>query len=102
MQHTRPVSTLLALPFLFFLFTAPASAGQEKSCLELLKGRCLRCHYETRICRKLEKKASTRAWNGTIGAMIRHGAQVSKQEKKQLASCLGGRDREVQEFCNVD
>ncbi len=80
--------------------TAPASGGG--SCVELLKSRCLQCHYETRICRKLKNKAGKRAWKGTIGAMIRHGAEVSKEEKGRLATCLADQDREIAEFCARD
>ncbi|HEB48991.1 MAG TPA: hypothetical protein ENI89_00115 [Desulfobulbus sp.] len=97
MKRTSLLTAFFALPLFLLLLPAPAP-GQE-SCVELLKAKCLRCHYETRICRKLEQKASARAWNGTIGAMIRHGANVSKEERKQLASCLAGREKEVLEFC---
>lgn len=100
-RPTHIPAMLPALPLFLLLLAAPASAGQ-KSCVELLKSRCLECHYETRICSKLKRRASTRAWNGTIGAMIRHGAKVNKEERKQLASCLGGGDKEVLKFCKQD
>ncbi len=99
---------LLALPVCLVLASGPAPAsGQEsasppESCVQLLKSRCLSCHYESRICRKLKNKAGRRAWNGTIGAMIRHGAQVNKEERKRLAACLAAGDREVLEFCGQD
>ncbi len=100
-QYPPQPTTLLALSLFILLFAAPASAGQE-SCVELLKSKCLHCHYETRICSKLKRKAGKRAWNGTIGSMIRHGAEVNKDERKQLANCLGDRDTEILEFCGLD
>ena len=86
------LATVLLLP-------GAGQASSGESCVELLKSRCLSCHYETRICRKLKNKAGKRAWKGTIAAMIRHGAEVSKEEKERLATCLADRDREIVEFC---
>jgi len=79
---------------------ASASAAERApNCAELLKGKCLLCHHETRICRKVKQDKGKGAWKRTIKSMIRHGAAVNKNEQGQLINCLSKPDIEIKKLC---
>ena len=89
---------------ILFLFLPPSGALAETatSCKSLMESRCLACHFETRICRKIGKNKGSRSWKRTIKSMIRHGAELSGKEQKTLIGCFVDRDREILSFCGMD
>ncbi len=100
------VTFLLAAVFIGGLFsfspTSPALAEAAASCKSLMENKCLDCHFETRICRKIKKNKGTRSWKRTIKSMIRHGADVNSDEQKALISCFVDKDKAILSFCGVD
>ena len=98
----------LRLPLLFLIAFSPvqllvtphsSAAETAPNCAELVKSKCLACHHETRICRKVKQDKGKNAWERTITSMIRHGATVNKDEQKQLIICLSTPDKEIQKLC---
>ncbi len=95
------VPTILAVTaFLMFIFTQPLWA--EESCEPLVTNKCLSCHFETRICQKMEKKKGKSSWKRTIKSMIRHGTKLSKSEQKTLIQCFTSPDPAVLSLCKLD
>jgi len=86
----------------FFSPTSPVLAEAVTSCKALMENRCLDCHFETRICRKITKNKGTRSWKRTIKSMIRHGAEVNDEEQKTLISCFVNKDKAILSFCGMD
>ncbi len=86
----------------YFSPTSPALAEAATSCKSLMENKCLDCHFETRICRKITKNKGTRSWKRTIKSMIRHGAEVNGDEQKALISCFVDKDKEILSFCGMD
>ncbi len=72
------------------------------NCGELVKNKCIKCHYETRICQKVKKGRGKGSWKNTIKSMLRHGAVLSKAEQKDLVVCLSTADGKVLELCGMD
>jgi hypothetical protein len=96
------------LPLLFLIVfclvqlpTAPrvSAAEMAPNCAELVKGTCLACHHETRICRKVKQSKGKGSWKRTIKSMIRHGAAVDKDLREGLITCLSTPDKEIQKLC---
>jgi len=85
-----------------FLPASPAIAEATASCKSLMENKCLACHFETRICRKIKKNKGTRSWKRTIKSMIRHGAEVHGDEQKTLISCFVDMDKDILSFCGMD
>jgi len=96
-------SLFLMLPILLlhFFIVLPSTAASASVCAELVKSKCLSCHLETRICQKVKKRKGKSSWKSTIKSMVRHGADLSKPEQKQIANCLRKPDSEVLEFCGM-
>ncbi len=88
----------LMISIFLLAFTATISFSDENSCEQLISTKCTACHYNTRICVRLTKK-SKRAWKRTVKNMIRHGADVSKDELKKVVVCLNEPSPEVTAWC---
>jgi len=81
----------------------------DEGCGELLKNRCQKCHYLTRVCQKLEKDRQKKffggvfagSWSRTIKNMIRHGAKLTADEQEKLTQCLDKASPEVLETCGI-
>ncbi len=86
----------------FFSPTSPSFAQAATSCKSLMESRCLACHLETRICRKISKNKGTRSWKRTIKSMIRHGAELPGKERKTIIGCFVNKDKEILSFCGMD
>ena len=96
-----PLIFLVTIFLLHFFLVPPSSAASVPSCAELVKNKCLSCHLETRICRKVENKKGKSAWKTTLKSMVRHGADLGKSEQKRLVTCLKKPHSEVLELCGM-
>jgi hypothetical protein len=96
-----PLIFLLTIFLLQFCLVPPSSAASVPACAELVKSKCLSCHLETRICRKVKKRRGKSSWKTTIKSMVRHGADLSKSEQKRLVTCLKKPRSEILEFCGL-
>ncbi len=93
---------LFWLPVILLAFLSEQRAdGAERDCLDLLKSKCLDCHYETRICYKVKKRKSSWSWKRTLKAMRVNGAELSDGEIRRLVSCLSRPDRKVLSYCGA-
>lgn len=94
-----------ALTLCFFQASSPqpatAAEAEPTQCDQIVKAKCLSCHSETRICYRVKKGKSTRAWKKTVKYMIRNGAQVNDAELEQLTNCLSTPDKGLREYCGV-
>ena len=86
---------IIVLPFGATQILANDTGSQ---CESLLRAKCTHCHYETRVCQKLGKK-SKRGWRATVRRMVKHGAELSKEEQKVLVECLSTRQKGAEAFC---
>jgi len=57
-----------------------------ESCHKVLNAKCVECHSTATSCAKIGQ--SEEWWLRTIDAMVKLGADVSKRERKVLATCL--------------
>ena len=80
--------------------TALVTAGE--TCSSLLAPRCEECHYETRVCQKVEKKRGKNSWKRSIKNMVRHGAKINRTEQKQLIECLSQPSSDVLDYCGLN
>lgn len=101
LKNCFPLIFLLTIFLLQFFLVPPSTAASVPACAELVKNKCLSCHLETRICRKVKKRKGKSSWKTTIKSMVRHGADLSKSEQKRLVTCLKKPHSEVQEFCGM-
>lgn len=94
-----------------FILLMGLSAGQlcfisasqaNDSCRDLAQKKCVTCHFETRICQKIQKNKGKVSWKRTIKSMIRHGAQLNAKEQKILITCFSGPDSSILSFCRMD
>ena len=103
MKKPNGLSLLFLIMFCLVLLLPAVSrtsaAETAPNCAELLKGKCLLCHHETRICRKIRQDKGKGSWKRTIKSMIRHGAAVNKKEQDQLVNCLSKPDIEIKKLC---
>ncbi len=82
-----------------FLTTGYAFISQAAgNCAYILNTKCTACHNLGRICRKLEKKNKPK-WLTTVKRMVRHGAPLSKDEVKELVTCLTEQNASVKDVC---
>lgn len=58
----------------------------SESCPEILNAKCIQCHSASTSCTKIGQ--SEEWWLRIVDAMVELGADVSKQERKVLATCL--------------
>ena len=90
------VCALLIGAFLLVQTMVPVRA---ETCGDLVRAKCIRCHFETRICNKLKKKKGKSSWKRTIKSMMRHGTELSRTQQKALITCLAGRDASLDALC---
>lgn len=95
--------TILPAAFLLQLYLVQLSFAvtEAPACGELVKNECTTCHFETRICQKVKKRKGKGSWKRTITSMVRHGADIGKEEQKRLLNCLSKPDSEVLELCGM-
>jgi len=86
---------------LMILTAGPSPALAEETCPELLTNRCEVCHYNTRVCGKVQKKKGKGSWKRTVKNMVRQGAKLNKEERKKLIDCLSTPTPEILEFCGI-
>jgi len=101
LNNSCPLIFLLTIFLLQFFIVAPSSVASVPTCTELVKSKCLSCHLETRICRKVKKRKGKNAWKTTIKSMVRHGTDLSKSEQKRLVNCLKNPHSEVLDYCGI-
>ena len=92
----RPLSIITTIVFVLIIGTPAHSA--EQTCLEKLEKDCTSCHYNTRICKKIEKK-SKRAWKSTVKRMLRYGMKMDKKEQSDIVDCLLELKKDSEQFC---
>lgn len=92
----KPFLIATAMTLMVSLTCPPVQADEE--CLELLEQKCTSCHYNTRICKKLEKK-NKRAWKSTVKRMLRYGLKLDKQEQEKSVDCLLSMKKDPGPFC---
>jgi hypothetical protein len=73
---------LMGIAFLALL----CGCQSGESCHKVLKAKCIECHSTETSCAKIGQSEDW--WLRTIDAMVKLGADVSKQERKVLAECL--------------
>ena len=86
---------------LLTLTVVPTPGYAEESCPELLTNRCEKCHYNTRVCQKVQRKKGKSSWKRTVKNMVKQGAKLNKDEQKKLVSCLSKPTPEIMEFCGL-
>ncbi len=97
-----PRSLMIILVTLVLIIgTGKIALTSENSCEELMNTKCTGCHYSNRICKKLTKK-SKRKWIRTVKNMVRHGAKISKDELKEIVTCLTGPSPGITAWCKED
>nr|WP_320011498.1 hypothetical protein [uncultured Desulfobulbus sp.] len=75
-----------------------AGCQSSESCKKVLNTRCVQCHSASTSCAKVAN--SEKQWIETIDAMVKLGADVSKQERKTLAKCLSNPSgTDVEDIC---
>ncbi len=97
------MKTIKRLPIIIFivLFLTSASSFSSQAagkCDYILNTKCTTCHNLGRICRKLGEKNKAK-WATTIKRMVHHGAPLSKNEVKKLATCLAEENASVKGAC---
>lgn len=85
--------------FISALLMAGASLAQAepRDCKTLLTGECVGCHEKQKFCKNLGK--SVQFWQGTLGQMVSNGADLSKEEKSGLTTCLSQSSEAAQGVC---
>lgn len=104
-----PIFLSLAAFFLFINAASSSDSG-EQSCGELLKSRCVQCHYLTRVCQKIEKNQQkglfggffAGSWGRTVKNMIKQGAKLTEEEEKKLVQCLDNSSPEILQVCGLE
>ena len=85
---------------LYLFISLLAGCTAETNCQQSLRDKCLSCHGSATTCAKLG--ASERQWLQTIDAMITLKADVTPQERTELAKCLACADSpQVRQFCEA-
>ena len=91
-------SFLLITATAFVLVLGSSSQAEELTCLERLEQKCTSCHYNTRICTKIEKK-NKRAWKSSVKRMLRYGLKLEKKEQDDIVDCLLELKKDSEKFC---
>ena len=92
----KPFLIATAMAFTLILSSAPILAGED--CLDLLEQKCTSCHYNTRICNKLDKK-NKRKWSSSVKRMLRYGLKLDKKEQDKIVDCLLSLKKDSGQFC---
>lgn len=99
--YPAPLVLISSFSLLQFFAVPVSPAASLPGCGELVKSKCLACHLETRICRKVKKRRGKSSWKATIKSMVRHGAALNRAEQKKTVNCLRKPDSEILEFCGM-
>lgn len=67
------------------LLATPTLAAQD--CSDQVRTSCTACHYQTRICEKLDNK-SRRDWRNTLNRMLRYGLVLDEAGQGRILDCL--------------
>jgi len=95
----KKCSVYLAALFFFTWATISfATCSAADNCDLILNTKCTMCHNLGRICRKIGKKSKSH-WRKTIKRMVKHGVPMSKDEQKELATCLYNESESVRNAC---
>ncbi|WP_456432790.1 hypothetical protein [Thermosulfuriphilus sp.] len=76
----------LVLPF--FLASCDRGPGENREVEAIIKKRCSLCHTTERI---YKAKFSREEWEKTVDRMIRHGAELTSEEREKIVEFLSGR-----------
>ena len=82
----------------FIILMGSSSQAEEVTCLEQLEQKCTSCHYNTRICKKVEKY-NKRKWNNTVKRMLRYRLKLDAQEQDKVVDCLLSLKNSGETFC---
>lgn len=97
-HHRTPFLSIM----IFCLLSIGAPAWGDEICKTLVLTKCIDCHFETRICQKIQKNKGKRSWKRTIKSMVRHGTKLNKEEQKVLVQCFVTRDTSILSLCGMD
>jgi hypothetical protein len=86
----------LALGIAGLVLAAPARAAQD--CAEQVLASCTSCHYQTRVCEKLDKK-SKREWKVTLKRMLRYGLVLDEAGQGRMLECLVALGKDHTKLC---
>lgn len=75
----------MALGIAALSLTVTARAAQD--CTANVLAACSTCHYQSRICEKLDKK-SKREWKVTLKRMLRYGLVLDEAQQDSMLECL--------------
>jgi len=92
----KKMNKYIILIFPVLLFAGFLYAVDDKS--GLVTGKCDTCHSIDKICKNIGKKDSS-AWEKTIDRMIKKGAKVSGDEKKEILAYLPGLEPGTNPIC---
>lgn len=92
----KRTSLLMALTTFFFILSTSVSFA-DRTCSTLLAGECVGCHAKDNFCRNAGK--SEKYWGGMLGLMESNGADLTKNEFKNLKECLSAPTEEVTNIC---
>jgi len=91
---------LAALPLVMGLatlaLTIPARAAQD--CTDQVLATCTSCHYQTRICDKLDQK-NRRDWQETLKRMLRYGLVLDETGQGRVLDCLVALKKDHTKLC---
>lgn len=90
--------TMVILLVMGLLVPALSAKAANEGCLELIMNNCTSCHYQTRICEKIDKK-SKRAWKKSIKRMLRYGLKMDKRTQGKAVDCLLSMKKEDPGLC---
>lgn len=76
--------------------TVPAQSAQD--CTDQLLATCTSCHYQNRICEKLDKK-SRRDWQVSIKRMLRYGLVLDEAGQGKILECLAALKKDHTKLC---
>lgn len=95
-MQTNLTALALAIGLATLTLTIPAQAA--KDCEDKIIAICTTCHYQTRICEKLDKK-SKREWQTTLKRMLRFGLVLDEAGQGRVLECLMALKKDHGKFC---
>lgn len=90
------VATTMFIGFAALALTIPARAAQD--CTDQVMATCTSCHYQARICEKLDKK-SKREWQVTLKRMLRYGLVLDETGQGRMLECLVALKKDHTKLC---
>lgn len=97
MQSVKKQLILIGVAATLLFMASRLPAGE--SCGEMLKDKCTKCHYNTRICEKVGEK-NRRSWEISTKRMKRYGLKISDAEIDKITDCLVSLDENPEIFCD--